>query len=97
MIAQQVNGVLCVWHPSGAQPTVLYDAPLIRASTVPDGMVMTLMNVEYETLTLRGERHGDDIRFYHICGEGSWLIGSWKPAPVFDARFKIKPFASRGS
>lgn len=72
-----LNGVSYAWQPAPVHLAVLYGAPLILSSRIPVGMVMTLRNIHDAELTIRGERHGEDIRFYHLTGEGSMLIGAW--------------------
>lgn len=56
----------------------LYGALVLFSSQIPDGLTMTLRTVRGQELTLRGERHGDEIKFVHICG-ASLELGAWVP------------------
>ena len=56
----------------------LYGKPIALDSLIPRGRVMALRNSAGETLTLRGEQHGDRIAFFDVCGEGGTReIGAW--------------------
>lgn len=74
----QLNGTRYVWRPSPFPLQILYGAPVILASLIPDGLVLTLRNVRGERLVIRGEPFGEGIAFFHLCGEGgNRLIGEW--------------------
>jgi hypothetical protein len=88
------NRKLYTWTPVHT-PRTLYGVPLLPQSLIPDGLVMTLVNVEGASLTLRGELIGETIRFTHLAGEGGqWIIGVWTPSGL---REKVAAFPERPS
>ncbi len=89
-----LNSISYTWEPAPYVLPSLYAAPLIAGSDIPDGMIMTLRNINGDELIIRGEMHGDCIVFRHMCGYQR-TIGAWVPVEVAPPAYVPKRAAVR--